>query len=212
MANFVSNKDESVRMFKSPFLEWFTHIHPVTPIILYLPVITYFLYRSFSGVSVMATFGMFAIGLLSWTLLEYILHRFVFHYEPKTAFGKKIHFFTHGVHHDYPRDSTRLVMTPSFSLPIGVAVYFLFNFLYGIYASGAIAGIVTGYVAYDTIHFATHHLPLNSRLGRFLKQYHMKHHYTDGNRSFGVSTPLWDYVFRTAPKRTTIHETTTIHS
>ena len=187
-------------MFKSPFLEWFTHIHPATPVILYTPAILYFLFKSFTALTLPEIVGLFALGALSWTIIEYLLHRFVFHYQPKTPFGKRIHFFTHGVHHDYPKDSTRLVMPPPFSLPLGALFIVLYYNLFGVYGFALTAGLFTGYVVYDTVHYATHHLPMKSRLGKFLKQYHMKHHYTDSDRSFGVSSPLWDFVFRTQPK------------
>src|ERR1700745_3399067 len=100
---YVSNKNESVPMFESRFMEFFSHVHPATPLVLYLPVVTYFLYQALgpAGFSILFVPGLFPFCILLWTLLEYVIHRCVFHYEPKTRWGKFLHFMVHGVHHDY---------------------------------------------------------------------------------------------------------------
>src|SRR5437588_7998830 len=97
---YVSNRNETVRMFKSDFMEFFSHVHPATPLVLYLPLVAYMLYAAIwkSGLSILAVVTLFVVGLLVWTLLEYIIHRWVFHYEPRTVVGKKLHFIVHGVH------------------------------------------------------------------------------------------------------------------
>lgn len=196
--HYVSNKDESVRLFKSDFLEMFTHVHWSVPIILYVPAIVFFLLRP-SVVSGAMLALLFLIGILVWTLTEYVMHRFVFHYQPKTGWGQTIHFFAHGVHHDYPNDSKRLVMPPSVSLPLAFLFYGLFFFILPEqFLPRFFAGFLSGYVCYDTLHYATHHAPMKGRLGHFLKQHHLRHHYLTEDRGFGVSSPLWDYVFKTA--------------
>jgi sterol desaturase/sphingolipid hydroxylase (fatty acid hydroxylase superfamily) len=198
---YVSNKDESARLFKSDFLEMFTHVHWSVPILLYVPASLYFLSRP-SEASRRASVLLFLGGLLFWTFTEYMLHRFVFHYHPTTAWGQKIHFLAHGVHHDYPNDSRRLVMPPSVSVPLAALFYGLFSVLIpGGFSSVFFAGFLLGYVCYDTIHYATHHAPMKGKLGHWLKQHHLRHHYFDNGCGFGVSTPLWDYVFRTMNER-----------
>ena len=201
MAKFVSNKDESVRIFKNPILEYFSHIHPLTPIVFYVPIIIYFGMSSINQKSFLPSIIFFSIGVILWTLLEYTLHRFVFHYQPKTAWGKYIHFLSHGIHHDYPKDSTRLVMPLLVSIPIGIGTFLLFYLIFDIHYSAAFSGIVFGYVCYDSIHYATHHFQMKGRVGKFLKTYHLRHHYSDDHSSYGVSNPLWDYVFRTIPRK-----------
>src|SRR5438046_9750894 len=125
---YFSNKNESVRMFKSDFLEFFSHVHPITPLVLYLPVVGYMLYAAISRnkLSIFFVAGLFLVGVLCWTLLEYIIHRYVFHYEPKGRLGKKLHFIVHGVHDDYPNDGTRLVMPQSISIPLAIVLSSLF--------------------------------------------------------------------------------------
>ena len=199
---YVSNKDESVRMFKSDFMEFCSHVHPITPAVLYVPLIVYMLYAALwrNGLSLLATGGLFLAGILIWTLLEYIIHRCIFHYEPRSGWGKKLHFIVHGVHHDYPNDATRLVMPPSVSIPLAVVFWVGFALIFGRFAPGISAGFAFGYVCYDSIHYATHHFPMQSRVGAWLKQYHLRHHYKDDEAGYGVSSPLWDYVFRTTRK------------
>ncbi len=197
---YASNKDESARLFKSDVLEFFTHVHWSVPILLYLPVVAYFLWRTSEDSAVRGGEGtlLFLGGMFVWTLTEYLLHRFVFHYQPKSRIGQRIHFLTHGVHHDYPNDSTRLVMPPSVSMPLAFLFYGLFRFLIGSsYASPFFAGFIFGYICYDEIHFATHHAPMRGKLAQFLKHYHVLHHYQNPEQRFGVSSPLWDYVFGT---------------
>jgi 4-hydroxysphinganine ceramide fatty acyl 2-hydroxylase len=199
---FVSNKNESVRMFKSDFMEFFSHVHPATPLLLYIPVITYLVYSAFvdKKLTLLAVIGLFLIGILAWTLLEYIIHRYIFHYEPKTRLGKLLHFVVHGVHHDYPNDATRLVMPPVISIPLAIFFFSLFAFALGRYAPAVSAGFGFGYVCYDSIHYATHHFAMKRGIWLRLKQYHLRHHYQDDQAGYGVSSPLWDYVFRTTRK------------
>lgn len=204
---YVSNKNETVPLFESKFMEFFSHVHPATPVILYVPVIAYMLYRAFAegNMSILTVVILFLLGVLMWTLLEYIVHRYVFHYEPKTRAGKFLHFMMHGVHHDYPNDASRLVLPPVISVPMAVLLYFVFEFAFGRFAPAISAGFGVGYVSYDTLHYATHHFAMKNRVGMWLKQYHLRHHYQDDEAGYGVSSPLWDYVFGTtrkeAPKR-----------
>jgi 4-hydroxysphinganine ceramide fatty acyl 2-hydroxylase len=199
---FVSNRSETVRMFESNFMEFFSHVHPATPAILYGPIIALMLYLAFvqKGLSFLTVLGFFVIGILTWTLLEYVIHRYVFHYEPKTRVGKLLHFIMHGVHHDYPNDATRLVMPPIISVPLAVVFYVVFILTLGRFAPAALAGFGFGYVCYDTIHYATHHFAMKRGVWRWLKQYHLRHHYQDDHSGYGVSSPLWDYIFGTSRK------------
>lgn len=197
---YVSNKDESARLFKSDFLELFTHVHWSVPILLYMPVIVYFLWRTSLDSAVGGGGGvlLFLGGMFFWTLTEYLLHRFVFHYQPTSRIGQRIHFLTHGVHHDYPNDSRRLVMPPLVSIPLAFLFYGVDRVLMGpLFVSPFFAGFLFGYICYDEIHYATHHAPMRGKVAQFLKHYHVLHHYQSPEQRFGVSSPLWDYVFGT---------------
>lgn len=197
--NFVSNKDVTVRMFESDFLEAFSRIHYTVPLFIFLPVIAYFLYRSilFSlSASVIVLFIVF--GLIVWSLTEYTLHRFVFHFPAKSEFGKKIHFIFHGVHHDYPMDSKRLVMVPTVSIPLSILFYYLFEAIYGVvYVAPLFIGFIAGYLFYDLTHYAIHHFNMHSKLWLAIKKHHIKHHFENENLGYGVSSPIWDKIIGT---------------
>ena len=198
--NYISNKDESARMFESDFLEAFSKVHWSTPLFIFIPVIIYSLYRStfILTIELDSIALYFFIGLIVWTLTEYLLHRFIFHYEPSSKFGKRLHFIFHGVHHDYPNDSKRLVMPPSVSLPLATLFFFLFQYLLGnILVFPFFAGFILGYLFYDMTHYAIHHYNMKNKFWLFIKKHHMLHHYKYSDKGFGVSQPVWDYVFKT---------------
>ena len=189
-------------MFENNFLEFCSHVHPSVPLFIYVPMISFFLYLALwvKDQQVALVAGLFVLGVLLWTLLEYIIHRWAFHYEPKSSLGKKFHFIIHGVHHDYPNDATRLVMPPGVSIPLAVVFGGSFMFLFRGYYPAVFAGFGAGYLGYDMIHYATHHFAMRGRIGAALKRYHLRHHYQDDHSAFGVSTPIWDYVFGTRRK------------
>ena len=179
-------------------MELFTHVHPVTPLVIYLPVIGYMLYLAAGrGISIGAGAALVALGVLLWSLVEYAMHRWVFHYEPGSSWGKRLHFLMHGVHHDYPQDARRLVMPPIISIPVLLIFYGILLALFGRLAPAVCAGLLLGYLCYDMIHYATHHFSMKRGVWLWLKQYHMRHHYKDDHVGYGVSSPLWDFVFRT---------------
>jgi sterol desaturase/sphingolipid hydroxylase (fatty acid hydroxylase superfamily) len=108
---------------------------------------------------------------------------------------------SHGIHHDYPRDSTRLVMPLLLSLPLAT-ILFIPTFLFlGFIGNSLFAGFLLGYMCYDGIHYAAHHMHLKSKIGRFIQQYHLKHHFLDDDNYYGVSSPIWDIVFSTYPHK-----------
>ena len=202
--NFISNKDECPRMFKSDFLESLSRVHYTIPLVIFLPVVLYCFYQSIFqlGLGPLAIFGLYIFGLCVWTLTEYVLHRFVFHMELPGKIGRRIHFIFHGVHHDYPSDSKRLVMVPTVSIPLATLFYFLFRFLLGPEnVFPFFAGFITGYLFYDMTHYAVHHFNLKSKFWLDLKHHHMIHHYKDMHNGYGVSSKFWDLIFRTTFKK-----------
>jgi sterol desaturase/sphingolipid hydroxylase (fatty acid hydroxylase superfamily) len=189
-------------MFDNPILEWGSRVHPIVPPLIYLPVIGYLVVRAIGheNLSVAAVAGVFALGILAWSLTEYMLHRFLFHLEPDSHWGRRLHFIIHGVHHDFPHDPMRLVMPPSVSIPLAIAFWLLFRAVLGpAWALPAFAGFLLGYLAYDMAHYHMHHHRSKNRLSLALRRYHYRHHFQQSDRGFGVTTPLWDRVFRTSP-------------
>lgn len=203
----TSRDSEPIRLFQSNFLEFFTHISPMAIVLLWGPVAIFLLLYAVLKVSGPAfpwhiPMGVIA-GLMLWTFAEYTLHRFVFHYRPRTPRQERIFFLFHGVHHAQPQVKTRLVMPFPVSIPLAAVFYGVFYLVVGVlikapqWVSPLMAGFVIGYLAYDLTHYATHHLPMRSGFARYLKRYHMQHHYKDPYTRFGVSSPIWDRIFGT---------------
>ncbi len=188
-------------MFRSPLLDRFTRVHPAVPVLLYLPVIVALLVLGVAAVGFLNALALLIGGYAVWTLTEYWLHRVVFHFEPEDGIGAKLHWMIHGVHHDHPNDPMRLVMPPSASIPLALIFTAIFYVvLGGDYFLAFTAGFLAGYLAYDMVHYAVHHHTPRTRAGKKLRELHMRHHFQDHDRGFGVSAPYWDSVFRTKPR------------
>ncbi len=188
-------------MFKSNFLDFFSRIHFTSVPILFVPITGYFIYRSAFefGVSLPIVGALAFGGYGFWTLIEYLIHRFFFHKEFTTSLGKKIHYIAHGVHHDFPNDSLRLVMPPAINIALAVVFYWIFYAVImdkGLTA-GFFAGFTFGYMVYDLIHFASHFANFKNGWFQRVKRSHLLHHYREPNSGFGLSTIFWDRVFGT---------------
>lgn len=186
-----------VRLFKNNLLERLSRISPQTVLAVYLPIIIFAVWKSFATGVGASVFGvLFLAGIFSWTLFEYILHRYVFHFFPNGAFQVRVQFLFHGVHHQYSNDKDRLVMPITLSLLITVVLFFVFQAIFAEFVWGFFAGFALGYLAYDMTHYSIHHVrtPKNAYLKRLWK-HHMDHHYRDTNKAYGVSSALWDHVF-----------------
>lgn len=169
MAHYpIDHSDTPIRLFKSDFMEFFTHINPWVIVIFWTPIAAWLLIASIqltNGISLLRVAAGFLVGLFVWTLTEYTLHRFLFHYPPKTPRQEKIFFLFHGVHHAQPQCKTRLVMPLVLSIPMAAVFYGIFYFLF-VYLLGAdvwffsaFSGFLVGYLIYDLTHYATHHFP-----------------------------------------------------
>ena len=194
------HKHKSIRMYKSDFLEKQSHVHPLTPLFVWIPIISYLLYVAVAKENVpVSSIYLYAIpGILTWTLAEYLLHRFLFHIPVIGPFTKRFHFMIHGVHHEDPIDPTRLVMPPIPGIAIAVPLYFMFSLIMGsVHVKPFFAFFLIGYLCYDYIHFYTHHFTPKSKILKTLKYNHMQHHFVDPKTNLGISTPLWDHVFGT---------------
>jgi len=189
-------------MFESKWLDKVSRVHPLVPLFLFVPAIVAMLVLGFAnGVGAMAAVWIVG-GYLVWTLTEYWLHRLVFHFEPDHGIGARLHWIMHGVHHDHPNDPMRLVMPPSVSVPLSSLFILAFYLVLGapaFYPFGA--AFLAGYLYYDMLHYHVHHHRPKTALGRRLRELHMRHHFQNHDRGYGVSAPFWDHVFGTAPKK-----------
>jgi dihydroceramide fatty acyl 2-hydroxylase len=191
----------SPAMFENKWLDKVSRVHPLVPLFLFVPTIVALLVLGFvNGVGAMAVVWILA-GYLVWTLTEYWLHRLVFHFEPDHGIGARLHWIMHGVHHDHPNDPMRLVMPPSVSVPLATLFIFAFYLIVGSPAFMPFgAAFLAGYLYYDMLHYHVHHHRPTTALGKRLRELHMRHHFQDHDRGYGVSAPFWDHVFGTAPK------------
>ena len=189
---------QSIRLFENDFLEKLTHVHPIVPLVFWAPIASYLLWRSVS-VHELPLLGLLAsavIGIFTWSFTEYALHRYLFHFPAKSSVGKWLVFLFHGNHHHDPKDKTRLVMPPGGSIPIMLVLYFGFSLVIPQpWIEPFVGFFIIGYLIYDYIHYATHHFPMKNPVAKYLKIYHLKHHFSGESGRYGVSSPLWDKVF-----------------
>src|SRR5262249_3419641 len=194
---------DSPRMFENGLLDKLSRVPPVVPVLLFLPLIIVLLVLAITAnMKAWHILVGFAAGYGFWTLCEYWIHRVIFHFEPEEGFGARLHWIIHGVHHDHPNDPMRLVMPPSVSVPLSVLFFLLFVGVLGTPTAYPVgAGFWSGYLIYDEIHYHLHHHMPKTRVGKLLRELHMRHHFQDDTRGFGISAPYWDTVFRTPLRR-----------
>ncbi|KAH8812022.1 hypothetical protein F5884DRAFT_750346 [Xylogone sp. PMI_703] len=170
---------------------------------IWLPPVAYGTYIAREGLSsVFEEAAYWLLGLALWTLVEYVLHRFLFHldgYLPDHPVALTLHFLLHGIHHYLPMDKLRLVMPPTLFLALATPFWKLahFVFYYNWHAATAVfCGGIFGYICYDLTHYFLHHRTLPAYM-RQLKKHHLEHHFMDYQNGFGVTSPFWDWVFGT---------------
>jgi sterol desaturase/sphingolipid hydroxylase (fatty acid hydroxylase superfamily) len=197
------NNSGTRRLFKNPILERLTRAHYSVTLVILCSIAAFLLYLSLHriGLSTTAVVILFVTGYLSWTLAEYLLHRFLFHMEPDNKIKNAVQYTLHGVHHEYPKDKSRIIMPPAGALLIGSMLFLLFWLPMQKYAFAFVPGFLLGYVTYAFMHYAIHAFQPPKNFLKVLWVNHGIHHYKDDERGFGVSSPFWDFVFGTLPKK-----------
>lgn len=209
-----------IRLFHSDLIEglsktvWYSVPIIWVPLVLYL---SWSYYRTFAqgNVRLFTSFtteyalavpksmfpGLFMLGIFLWSLIEYLIHRFLFHMKPPSDsyYLIMLHFVMHGQHHKAPFDGSRLVFPPvPASLVIGVFYLCLQLILPEAVGGTVFAGGLLGYVLYDMTHYYLHFgSPHRGSYLYNLKAHHVKHHFAHQKSGFGISTKLWDYCFHT---------------
>ena len=170
---------------------------------IWLPPVLYGTWYGSTGLSTVAeSVTYWFLGLFLWSLVEYVLHRCLFHvdkYLPDNRVGITAHFLLHGIHHYLPMDKYRLVMPPTLFIILAFPFWRLahFVFAYNSYAAVEVfSGGIFGYICYDLTHYFLHHRNLPSYY-KELKKYHLQHHFADYENGFGVTSRFWDRVFGT---------------
>lgn len=194
------NKGQKV-MFDNPVLEKLTRTHIAVPISIFviaaIALATYaFIYTDLPSIRIAV---LFLSGLLAFSLVEYVMHRYLFHMSTHTRRREKLQYTFHGVHHEFPKDKGRLAMPPIISVLLASSILGLFYLLMQEAAFAFFPGFILGYAAYLFVHYIVHAYQPPKNLFKVLWINHAVHHYKDQTKAYGVSSPLWDYVFQTMP-------------
>ena len=201
--------NERGKMFENPVLDALTRTHIAAPLIIFyglaVGILFYVIYWGIMSAS--ASIMAFVIGFFSFTLLEYVAHRFAYHMEETTPFRKRMVYIMHGVHHDHPKDKSRLAMPPFLSVILAAGFFFLYKLTMGDFGMPFTAGFIAGYATYLCVHYSVHAFRPPNNFLKTLWIHHAIHHYQNPEVAFGVSSPLWDVVFGTMPaKKSTAQE------
>lgn len=184
------NRHTAGRLFDNAFLEASSKVYPVTPFAFYVPIIgALALWGLTTGRTTVGWFALFApVGWLTWCAMEYGLHRGFFHWEGSGPFTRKVHAIIHGYHHEFPDDPLRAVMPLGASIPLAMVIGAL---LYLVNVPAAtipfFAGLVSGYLFYDFMHWAIHHRQPRTAWGKTMRSHHLAHHFACPDKNFGIS-------------------------
>ncbi len=196
-----NRKKNRIRVYKNSFVEnVLATSHPALPGLWFGPFIAYGIYVAFTGwTGPLMGLGLVVLGALAFTLIEYLLHRFPFHWHGgDKRRGRLRLFLMHGYHHQFPNDKTRLVAPPLMSWPLAAILIGLYWLLIPSLMWVVFAGTCVGYLFYDWAHYYTHHARNPTFwLGKVIRRSHAVHHYQLFHLNMGISSPLWDVVFGT---------------
>ncbi len=203
MKDFKIDNRGSATLFRNPFLERLTRTHFATPVILYLVVAVLFIgyYLRYANLSPWHLLWLYPLGAFAFTFIEYLIHRFIFHFNATTEKQLELQYHMHGVHHEFPRDKDRLVMPPILSFLIAVGFFFLFKVSIQDYTYGFFPGFISGYSFYLLIHYVVHASKPPRNFLKYWWKHHSLHHYSSIHTAYSVSMPLWDILFGTMPQR-----------
>ncbi|XP_041968488.1 fatty acid 2-hydroxylase [Aricia agestis] len=196
------------RLFANPMLESLTYTPWYLVPMFWIPIISYLAASLFyrhvfcedckDGLYVYQFFSQLTAGFVIWTILEYSLHRWLFHFNPGNSLNLiKIHFLIHGIHHKVPFDGLRQVFPPIPAAALATAIYTTVKYLLS-YPMIKFTGGLVGYLVYDMTHYYVHHG--SPRAGTYLyemKRYHSNHHFLNHDKAFGITSKMWDHVFKT---------------
>lgn len=198
----------SPKLFQNAFLEKLSHTHISFPLIIFGTISIALIYYGIieKGFRTPMMVFLFFSGLLVFTFVEYIMHRYLYHIPATSDYRKKISYTMHGVHHDYPKDKSRLAMPPILSLIIATVLFIVYRAVLGDFVFGFLAGFLIGYAGYLGIHYSIHAFKPPKNFLKLLWHHHSIHHYREDDRAFGVSSPFWDHVFGTMPRKTPVQK------
>jgi sterol desaturase/sphingolipid hydroxylase (fatty acid hydroxylase superfamily) len=198
----IPNNKGTKKLFDNKILEKLTRTHiaiPISIFIIYSGALLYYSIAVVGTLTALQTTGLFVTGFLVFTLVEYTMHRFLFHIGTKTKKREKFQYTLHGVHHEFPKDKERLAMPPIMSITIATTLLFVIKLLLNIKVFAFLPGFLVGYAGYLFMHYILHTYKAPKGMFNFLWANHAVHHYKDQTKAYGVTNPIWDMIFGTMP-------------
>lgn len=197
-----NNVCSPVRLFDNPWLERLTFISFTTFLAVWLPIVLTVCIGAIWHARSMSSFiALGLLGLMTWFLFEYCVHRFLFHFKARTPKGKTFIFLVHGNHHAQPNHPLRSLMPFGASLPLAVVLGALVVGAAGLeHGLDFLSGFLAGYVCYDVTHYACHHFKAQNKIFMMIKRHHLLHHYHDPDMNHAISLPILDKIFLTLHK------------
>ncbi len=202
VTGFKPQNKGTKQLFKNPVLEALSRTHISVPLVVFFSYSAGLLYWSITHTALSAgtTVGMFFLGMIVFTWVEYMVHRYIFHLAPTTQRKANFQYTMHGVHHEFPKDKTRLAMPPLLSITVSTVLLMLLRLVLGDFVFSFLPGFLVGYAMYLAVHYMVHAYQPPKNFLKALWVNHAVHHYKEGEMVFGVSSPLWDYVYGTMSK------------
>lgn len=189
----------SKQLFENPVLEKLSRTHIAVPVTLFFIYSVALLYwnTKYTSLHLAISVFLFFVGMLVFSWVEYMVHRYLFHMKTYTRLRAKIQYTLHGVHHEFPKDKDRLAMPPLLSMTISTTLLLILKVIMGDFVFAFLPGFLVGYALYLFVHYLVHAYPPPKNFFKALWVNHSVHHYKDGEVVFGVSSPLWDYIYGT---------------
>ncbi|TXC76045.1 sterol desaturase family protein [Luteibaculum oceani] len=196
------SKAAESKMFDNPVLEKLTRTNSIVVVSAYTAISVIFYGYGYlnSGLSFWMEASMFICGLLLFTLMEYLIHRFTYHshdYKEEEAWQYKVH----GYHHEFPKDKDRLALPLPVALLVAGLLFYMLYLAMGNFSYHFFSGFILGYGGYLFVHYIVHTRRAPNNMFGYLWKHHNLHHYKYEDKAFGVSTPLWDFIFGTMPPK-----------
>lgn len=195
----VSGKAAPVRIFRKDWMESLTLIS-FRQFLIFCVVVdacSIFLTK-ISNNSIEKPFLFSILGLLIWFIFEYLLHRFIFHFTTSNKTIQNLVYIFHGNHHIQPNHPYRTLMPLAVTIPIGILIFFIFYFSFGLDIGSALfTGFFSGYVFYDTVHYSTHNFSMKKFPLSLWKKHHLLHHYMAEEHNYSITVPWLDILFCT---------------
>jgi len=186
-------------LYRSRALEViFTLAPPWLPYLVMGPIAIGSLTESYFALSTTRWLALAAFGALVWSLVEYAMHRWLFHAPATSESSRVVLLLVHGHHHVWPDDRWRIAATPIQFGSLALLLFGIFSLaLPGPDAHATFGGAMVGYLAYEAVHYFAHHGRVQDGWLGALRRHHMRHHHDDPRSRWGIGSPLWDVVFRT---------------